>query len=109
MEHSDLFTDRWHTFSLAEQLGNVGSEVGRALNWERRGNMDLANKARERALELLDLTAIDKRWQSARKREILRAREVVCDYWWGNNIYCSTAENLEKYFMVFAFYARALR
>ncbi|OGH65409.1 MAG: hypothetical protein A3J66_02190 [Candidatus Magasanikbacteria bacterium RIFCSPHIGHO2_02_FULL_47_14] len=107
MQHAKPDQERWHTLSLCEQLGNVGSEVGRALNWQKKQNKILANAARERALELLDLTASDARWHGLRKQEIIRVREVVCDFWWGGNQYGSTPENLEKYFLYFAFAARA--
>lgn len=109
IKHKDMAAGRWHELTLAEQLGNVGSEVGRALNWQRRGHVEYAERARERALELIDLTAADKRWHFPRKREILRMREVLCDFWWGDNEYGSTSANLEKYFMAFAYYARASR
>ena len=31
--HRDLAAGRWWELSLAAQLGNVGSEIGRALRW----------------------------------------------------------------------------
>ncbi len=33
-QHTNLAEGRWHRFSLAEQLGHVGSEVSRAFRWE---------------------------------------------------------------------------
>src|SRR5262249_60450549 len=56
---------RWAQLSLAEQLANVGAEVGRMR--PRRAGEDRARPF-ERALELLDLTLADPRW-----REIGRA------------------------------------
>ncbi len=50
--------DRWFTMSLAEQLGNVGSEVGRAVRWHNQGNLENQEKALTRAYELLDLTIL---------------------------------------------------
>lgn len=47
----------------------------------------------------------DGRWQN-RLKEIVRAREVTCDFLVGNNEYQSTGESLEKYFMTFALAAR---
>ena len=26
--------ERWHTITIAKQLGNIGSEVGRAAKWQ---------------------------------------------------------------------------
>ena len=79
--HRDLAAGRWHELTLAEQLGNIGSEVSRASKWRGR-NEQLATGALERALELLDLTLADPRLRGsvARLREIARAREVVVDF-----------------------------
>jgi hypothetical protein len=52
--------------------------------------------ALERALELIDLTVSDPRL-AGRRREILRAREVVCDFLVGDNTYGTTAESLDRY------------
>ncbi|MBF8281012.1 MAG: hypothetical protein HW383_785 [Candidatus Magasanikbacteria bacterium] len=104
--HQTLAAGRWCEFTLLEQLGNIGSEVGRALAWDKKGNMDLRDKALERALELFDLTINDPRWKW-RLHELTRAREVVCDFFYGDNQYHSTPESLDKYFLYFALAARA--
>lgn len=62
----------------------------------------------ERALELFDLTVVDPRI-AGRRREILRAREVVCDFLVGDNVYQSTPESLDRHFLAFARAARAQR
>lgn len=89
--------------TLAEQLGNVGSEVSRALNW-RSSNPRIARGAMERALELIDLTLDDPNHRSsvARLREICRAREVLLDFLVGSNQYGSTEATLRRYFDAFA-------
>ena len=93
--------------TLAEQLGNVGSEVSRATRWKPR-NARLAEGALVRALELLDLTLADPRLRGsvARLREIARAREVVVDFLAGSNEYGSTEASLQKYFDAYAIAAR---
>ncbi|MBI5728908.1 MAG: hypothetical protein HY983_01520 [Candidatus Magasanikbacteria bacterium] len=106
--HKNLAAGRWFTLSLAEQLGNVGSEVGRAISSGQRGEKNQEEKAKERALELFDLTVSDRRW-SARLKELVRGREVLADWFYGNNIYGSSPENLEKYFYYFAYAARRVR
>lgn len=100
--HASLSSGRWKTLSLFEQLGNIGSEVGRALNAKSEAEKQTAAI---RALELCDLTLADARWYG-RGGEIARAREVVCDYLFGDNEYGSTGESLEQYFMQFALAAR---
>jgi hypothetical protein len=107
--HRDLAGGRWATLSLAEQLGNAGSDVGRAIRARAAGDAARFGPALDRALDLLDLTLADERWRGPRRREIARAREVVCDYLVGGNAYGSTDRSLEDYFMAFALAARADR
>ena len=102
--HRDLAAGRWGQFSLAEQLGNVGSEVGRMLRWRGRDERLMAG-AFDRALELLDLTLADPRWRE-RLREIARARELLCDAAGGGRAYGTTLEDLDRYFLAFAVVAR---
>ena len=101
--HRELSAERWWTFTLAEQLGNVGSEVSRALKWRHR-NPGVSAGAMARALELIDLTLDDPRYRSsvARLRELCRAREVLLDFLVGSNQYGSTEATLQRYFDVFA-------
>jgi hypothetical protein len=106
-QHRDLAEGRWWTLSLAEQLGNVGSEVSRAVAWSTR-NPETAQAALYRALELIDLTLDDPRHRESlpRLREIARTREVVVDFFAGPNEYRSTSASLQKYFDQFALSAR---
>jgi hypothetical protein len=102
--HAGLAAGRWHQLSLAEQLANVGAEVGRMRR--RRGAGELVSQAAfERALELLDLTLADPRWRGRRK-EIARAREVLCDAALGGHEYGATLDDLDRYFLDFAVLAR---
>ena len=80
-QHRDVARSRWHGLSLAEQFGNVGSEVSRAIRWSTK-NPETARTALYRGLELLDLMLDDPKHRRsvARLREIARAREVVVDF-----------------------------
>lgn len=102
--HPGLTAGRWSRLSLAEQLANVGSEVGRARRWRGRDDR-LANGAFHRALELLDLTLADPRWRH-RLREIARARELLCDAVEGGGTYGATMEAMDRYFLAYAVLAR---
>lgn len=101
--HKDLAAGRWYQLSLAEQMGNIGSEVSRANNWQKKDEK-LFWGAIERALELFDLTLADPRWKG-RYLEIARAREVFCDAIYGGKLYNSSFENLQPYFDQFAYIA----
>ena len=104
MFHSDLAGGRWHTMSLCEQLGNIGSEISRALNWKDKDYIKSLH-AFYRALELFDLT-ISYPKLKFRLKEILRARELVCDYFIGENEYQSTSAFFRSYFDYFALRAQ---
>ncbi len=56
-EHKDLAAGRWKTLTFAEQMGNIGSEVERAIRAHTAGRTDRFEPALRRALELFDLTA----------------------------------------------------
>jgi len=105
MEHQQLAAGKWQELSLAEQLANVGAEVGRALRWQEKGNAEYSRLAFERALELIDLT-IDDGNNKNRLKEIIRLREALADYFTAGNSYKQTADSLNNYFYSFNFKAR---
>jgi hypothetical protein len=107
-QHRELAAGRWFQLTLVEQMGNVGSEVARALSWQQRGNAEYCTRAVERALELLDLTLADARLHG-RPREIARAREALVDYFYGDNRFGLSPDLWRSYFDAFAVAARARR
>lgn len=100
--HRDL-AQRWWTMSIAQQLGNIGSEVSRAAKWQTR-NPELSRSALYRALDLFDLTLDDPRHRQslARLREIARARELVVDVFDGPHQYKESPASLQRYFDAYA-------
>jgi hypothetical protein len=102
--HTGL-ADRWSQFSTLEQMANIGAEVGRAINWRKKNNLEMSKNAFYRALELIDFSINDQKNKNSLK-EILRVREVLADYFMGENIYQSTDKAWEKYFYYFNFAAR---
>lgn len=82
-QHQSLSTGRWFEFTLAEQLGNIGSEVSRTIR--ARGD--------------------EKRFNSA----VSRARELFCAAVLGSSEYGTSFEDLDRYFYYFAFAARSKR
>ena len=104
MAQRGVTSERWFKLSLAEQMGNIGSEVSRAARWYGKDEALFAGATR-RCLELFDLTLADPRWV-ARRQEINRAREVFVDATYGGEQYQSTLPDLLKYFDQFALAAR---
>ena len=103
-QHSSMAAGKWFTYTLCQQMGNIGSEVGRAARWKDK-DPKLFEEAVFRAIELLDMTLADTRWKN-RLREIARARETLCDAFTGGKEYNSSFSELEKYFYHFAYAAR---
>ena len=46
-QHKQLASGRWRELSLVEQMANVGAEVGRAINWQRKQRADHSRMAAE--------------------------------------------------------------
>lgn len=101
----DFDKTKWHTMTLAKQLGNVGSDFERAMRWKLKGEGDLFNAAAKRIIEQLDLTLTDKRWRNHRRQEIARLRDETC-----RALFETMDEKqykfLQKYFMAMAILAR---
>ncbi len=104
-QHKTLAHGRWRDYSLPEQLANIGSEIFRTIQWRNRGNEGYAKLAFERALELFDLTLQDTKNRD-RLKEVARARELAVDYFFGCNLYQSSDEFWQKYFLAFNYLAR---
>ena len=102
--HTDL-QKRWKSFSIFEQMANIGAEVGRMNNWRKKKNREMSKNAFYRALELVDFTVDDPKNKTVLK-EILRMRELLVDYQLGNNIYHSSDRGWDKYFYPFNLVAR---
>ncbi len=98
--HPDFNREKWLTKPIVEQLANVGAEIGRALIWQ-----DKDTKASQASflcgIELLDLTIEDKKNRGGALKELCRLKEVLGDYFLGDNEYGSTPENWNSYFYFF--------
>jgi hypothetical protein len=94
---------KWISLSIFDQMGNVSSEVGRALSAKRRGDQESQCAAFYRGLDLLDATIEGLVSQKSQKfREVLIAREQFCEA-------ILTEKNdpkLDAYFTQFAIAAR---
>lgn len=99
----------WESMSLAEQLGNVGSDFERAVRWKQQQQPQLAAKAAQRTLAQLDATLTDNRYAGQARKEIARLREEVCRELFSGEINIASAQQLQRYFLAFATAAQRLR
>lgn len=96
-------TAKWAEMNIFNQMGNIGSEVGRALSAKRQGKHDRCRAAFYRGLDLIDETA--RLWANQKRaglKELLYARELFAESVTTNKI----DPTLEAYFMQFAIAAR---
>ena len=105
--HKNL-RQRWQKMSFSQQMANVGSEVYRAIAWQEKNNSQYSVLAFERALELLDYTTGTIK-DFYRLRELKRLREILVDFFAGENIYKSSSASLNNYFYCFNYAAAIAR
>jgi hypothetical protein len=97
---------RWAQLTLIQQLGNIGSEVGRSVAARRRHDSGRFEGALERALDLFEATIdILIAQKSPRVREVLVAKDQYLNLFFG---YAPVGdeEKIEQYFMNYAIAAR---
>jgi len=89
---------------------NIGSEVGREIIARRNGNRACEDRAIDRAIDLFSATVevtIGTKY-SYRLKEVLRARDEFLRLFF-DGTFDADADKIERYFMYFAFAARAGR
>lgn len=104
-QHQDLKNGGWKKLNICQKMANIGSEVERAIIWKNKNNLDYSKLAFYRSLELISLT-IEEEKNYYRLRELTRLREVLVDYFFGENIYKSSESAWHKFFYPFNFAAR---
>lgn len=104
--HQDLASGRWNELPFALQMGNIGSEISRAVNSKTRGNEERMINAAERAIELFELTIENNLQYPGRLTELCRGKEEFCDYIFGDNTLKTDPQKLVKYYDQFVSLAR---
>jgi hypothetical protein len=101
---------RWAQLSFEEQMGNIGSEVGRAISAHRAGRPEREKRAIDRAIDLFSATvsALLGTKYAYRLREVLRARDEFLRLFFDGTFELD-ADSIERYFMYFSYAARASR
>ena len=102
--HKDLAAGRWFELTLAEQLGNIGSEYSRATLAFKASNLERYTFASDLAMELCELTVSDKRWYNKPAlKELCRMKEQVAESLYDKK---QPDPGLQNYFDGFAILAR---
>lgn len=90
----------WYSMPVNVQLANVGSEVGRAISWKKRGNKQRMLSFCNKAIEFLEIMKTDDK-NIDRVGELDSCIEELKDYFMGQNIYETTDDVLMKYYDAF--------
>lgn len=98
---------KWRQMSLNKQMANIGMEFDRAIRWKKKNRRQSLN-AFYRSILLLDETINDKKNLSCLK-EICRLKEIMIDFFLGENIYRLDENFFQKYFLFYNFIANQNR
>ena len=102
--HVGLSPESWFKKSLFVQLANVGADIDRTINWKAT-NAQYSKDAFERVLELLTLTILDPKHTRATRKELVRTRECLIDYFVYDNEYKTNDKIWHHYFFQFSYAA----
>lgn len=84
------------------QLGTIGTEIGRAISW--RANPAYGDPAAciNRALNYIVQILDDDNLAPGKRRELARLKEVLLDWYFGENLYQTKDNDWDKYFIPFS-------
>lgn len=108
MQHKAYASGGWKRLTVVQQMANIGSEVERTMKWRSLGKARISENAFVRCLELVDLTLCSTS-SFAELKEFGRMRELLVDYFFGDNEYGSSDEIWKKYFFEFTLCCNKLR
>ena len=106
LSHPELADGRWAKMPFPLQMGNIGSEVSRAVNSKKRGNTERMEHAAARAIELFEFSIDCNNDNSARLEELCRGKEEFCDYIFGDNTFNTDPARMVRYYDQFVSLAR---
>ncbi len=99
--------NKWSRMSIFDQMGNISSEVGRAINAKKQNNKQNLENSIIRALDLFDAT-IDEliNAKSIRSKEVLRSKDQFLTIMNKKSPSTDELNSLERYFTQYAIAAR---
>jgi hypothetical protein len=106
MLHQDLDVKKWQNMSFFYQMANIGTEIGRTIQWKEKDSTK-SSASFERGLELLDMTIADEKNHEGKLKELCVLRETLVDYFIVGNTHGADDTSWENYFYGFN-YAAAL-
>lgn len=101
-----MIKEKWFGYSLNEQLGNILSEISRANNRHKAGEVQSEKASLNRAMTLIDLTLADEK-HACNMKEIKMLRDIVADKLASGNYYAVSYEDIQNYLLPFAVLVRS--
>src|SRR5260221_8974546 len=98
-----LIKEGWSAFSFDEQMGNIGMDILRAIDW-RDKNKENSKNFLEMGLILFDGTIADLK-NKEKRLELIEVRKKLMDYFSSNNFSKLKDKEWEDYFYKFAWIA----
>jgi len=101
---------KWAKMSIFDQMGNISSEVGRAINAKKQNNIESMENAVIRAIDLFDAT-IDEliKARSIKSKEVLRSKDQFLTIINEQSPTSQELDSLDSYFTYFAIASRLNR
>lgn len=101
---------KWSKMSIFNQMGNISSEVGRAINAKKQNNRENLDNAVIRALDLFDATIEELiNAKSIRVKEVLRSKDQFLTVINEESPSTDELDSLDRYFTQYAIAARMNR
>jgi hypothetical protein len=93
----------WQRRSLYDQLGTIGTEIGRCISWRKNPKYGNPHESFSRGLTYLLITIDDPKNKGAKRVELCRLKELLIDWYYGDSeLYHTTDADWERYFMPYA-------
>lgn len=83
--HKNLKLEDWRQMPKVKQILNICSELARARNMMRQGEVQYFRDSLDRAYELIDFTSVDDKWRGSALKELRRLREMLGEFYLGLN------------------------
>jgi citrate synthase len=99
--------NKWSRMSIFDQMGNISSEVGRAINAKKQNNKQNLENSIIRALDLFDATINELiNAKSIRSKEVLRSKDQFLTIMNEESPSTDELNSLDRYFTQYAIAAR---
>lgn len=79
-----MLLEKWISLPKEKQILNIASELIRAKICGEKKEKNYEHASLERVFEMLELTVADKKWSRGARREFLRFREIIGEWYIGH-------------------------